>query len=178
MQNIFALNIKSKKVGYLMTDIIVITFIFLIPSLSHLTSIPFYLFEPMRLAAIFCVINTNRTNSLVIAFILPVVSFIISSHPELVKGILISLELIINVILFYFFNKRFKNKFFVMLFSILIAKLFYYTSKFSLLSLEMLKGDLVSTPFWIQWVIIILLSIYTVIAMKNKQEFQIGDNSF
>jgi len=178
MQNIFALNIKSKRVGYLVTDIILITFIFLIPSLSHLTAIPFYLFEPMRLAAIFCVINTNRTNSLVIALILPLVSFMISSHPELVKGIVISLELIINVTLFYFLNKRMKNKFFVMLLSIIIAKLFYYTSKFSLLSLGFLKGDLISTPFGIQGVIIILLSIYTVIAMKNKQEFQMGDYSF
>jgi hypothetical protein len=178
MQNVFALNIKSKSIGYLITDIIVITFIILIPSLSHLTSIPFYLFDPMRLAAIFCVINTNRTNSLVIVFILPVVSFIVSSHPELIKGIVISLELIINVTLFYFLNKRFKNKFFVMLFSILIAKLFYYTSKFSLIILGMLKGDLVSTPFWIQWVIIILLSVYTAIALRNKQEFQLGDNSF
>ena len=178
MQYTFTLDVKSKRFGYIITDIIVITFIFLIPSLSHLTAIPFYLFEPMRLAAIFCVINTNRTNSLVIAFVLPLVSFMISSHPELVKGIVISLELIINVTLFYFLNKKLKNNFFVMLLSIIVAKLFYYTSKFSLISLGMLKGDLVSTPFWIQSVIILLLSIYAVVAMKNKREFQMSDNSF
>jgi len=177
MQNIFAFSFKSKRVGYLITDTIIITFIFLIPALSHLTSIPFYLFEPMRLAAIFCIINTNRTNSLVIAFILPFCSFMISSHPEFIKGIVMSLELIINVALFYSLNKMLKNKFFIMLLSIIFAKLFYYASKISLLSLGLLKGSLFATPLWIQVVIIILLSIYAAIFFKNKEEIRINDNS-
>jgi len=168
-QNIIAVDLKSKKVRYLVTDIFIVGIIYILPTLSHLTSVPFYLFEPMRLALVFSIIVTNQKNSILIALSLPAISLIISSHPNFAKSILIMFELTINVILFYKFSKNLNNTFVVMFLSILIAKLFYYSSKFLFLKLEYLQGDLISTPIWIQWLVLIILSIIASFSIQNKK---------
>lgn len=173
LQNILAVDFKSKKVRYLATDILIVASIYLLPALSHITSIPFYLFEPMRLALVFCIINTNRKNSLFIALSLLAISLLLSSHPAFVKSILISAELIINVLVFYVLSKRIKNIFIAMFLSILFAKVFYYSTKIILLSLGFFQGDLVSTPLWIQYIMMFLFSIYTVIALKKNSKSMI-----
>ena len=173
LQDLPTLNYKSKTIGYLAKDILIIAFIYLLPALSHITSIPFYLFEPMRLALVFCIINTNRKNSLFIALTLPAISLLLSSHPVFAKSILISAELIINVLVFYFLSKRLKNIFIAMFMSILFAKIFYYSTKIILLSLGFIQGDLVSTPLWIQYIMMFLFSIYAVIALKNNSESKV-----
>ncbi|HEY6437678.1 MAG TPA: hypothetical protein VIY47_13885 [Ignavibacteriaceae bacterium] len=170
LQNILAVDFKSKKIGYLITDILIVAFIYLLPTLSHITSIPFYLFEPMRIALVFCIIATNQKNSLLIALTLPIVPLILSSHPSFAKSILIMGELAINVIVFYQLQKKFNNKFIGMLFSILIAKVFYYGSKLFFINFGLLQGDLISTPIWIQFFIMIFLSISAAIALKSKSK--------
>ena len=168
-ENILAVSRKSKTFIYLITDLVIITAIYSLPSLSHITSIPFYLFEPMRLALVFCIINTNRKNSLIIALTLPILSLIISAHPVFAKSVLITGELTINVYLFYVIAKRLDNKFFVMLFSILAAKSFYYSGKLMFIGFGFLSGDLVSTPLWIQFLMMLLFSLYAVFSVKNDQ---------
>ena len=168
MHHILAVDYKSKRVGYIVTDILIVAFIYLIPTLSHLTSIPFYLFDPMRLALVFCIINTNRKNSLFIALTLPFISLLISAHPVVIKSILITAELVINALAFYYFTKRMKNVFISMFLSILFAKVFYYFSKIVFLSLGLIQGDLISTPLWIQYVMILIFSLYAVLAMKKS----------
>jgi hypothetical protein len=167
-QNIIAVDLNSKKVRFLITDIIIVASIYFLPAFSHLTSVPFYLFEPMRIAMVFSIIVTNQKNSILIALTLPAISLILSSHPNFIKSILIMTELTINVILFYKFSKNFNNIFVVMFFTILIAKMFYYSSKFLFIKLEFLQGDLVSTPIWIQFLVLIFLSIITAFTLKNK----------
>ena len=167
--NILTVSRKSKTFVYLVTDLIIITAIYLLPSLSHITSVPFYLFEPMRLALVFCIINTNRKNSLIIALTLPVLSLIISSHPVFAKSILITGELTLNVLLFYAITKRLDNKFIAMLFSILMAKLFYYSGKFLFIGFGFLSGDIISTPLWIQLMMMLLFSIYALFSLKSDK---------
>jgi hypothetical protein len=168
LQNILAVDLKTKKVGYLVTDILLVAFMYLLPTLSHLTSIPFYLFEPMRFALVFSIIVTNQKNSFLIALTLPLVSLILSSQPGFAKNILITAELAINVLVFYQLQKRFSNNFIVMFLSILIAKVFYYVNKLLFINFGLLEGDLVSTPKWIQYIVMICLSIYAAIALKSK----------
>jgi len=172
MHHLLAVDYKSKRVGYVVADVLIVAFIYLIPTLSHLTSIPFYLFEPMRLALVFCIINTNRKNSLFIALTLPFISLLISAHPVVIKSILITAELVINVLAFYFFAKRMKNVFISMFLSILIAKVFYYFSKIVFLGFGLIRGDLVSTPLLIQYVMILIFSFYAVLAMKKSSGSQ------
>jgi hypothetical protein len=172
LQNILSSGYKSKTAGYAFVDLVIIAFIYFLPSLSHLTSIPFYLFEPMRLAIIFCILSTSRNNSLLIALTLPVISLIISSHPVLVKSLLITLELIANVLLLYYLIQRLRNKFLAILLSIFFAKVVYYMGKLSLLSLGLLDGELISTPLWLQYIMMFLFSIYGALAFKRKQDYQ------
>jgi len=173
LHNILALNFKSKSAGYLFTDLVIVAFIYFLPSLSHLTAIPFYLFEPMRLGLIFCLINTNRSNSLLVALTLPFISLLISSHPDIVKSILISIELLINAIVFYYLIQRMENKFLVMLISIITAKFIYYAGKLSFLSLGFLEGDLISTPLWIQYIMMLAISIIAQLSIGYKTKEQL-----
>ena len=168
-ENILTLNYKSKTFSYLVTDLLIISAIYLLPTLSHLTSIPFYLFEPMRLAIVFCIINTNQKNSLIVALTVPVISVLISSHPEFFKAVLITGELTINVFLFYVFSKRMNNKFIGMLGSILVAKIFYYSGKFLFIHFDLLSGNLFSTSLWIQYLMMFLFSFYAVLALGKEQ---------
>ena len=172
-QSILSFNYKSKPVGYLFIDLVIVAFIYFLPALSHLFAFPFYLVEPMRLGLIFCIINTNRTNSILIALTLPFISSLISSHPDFAKSILISAELVINVILFYYLIQRINNKFLVMLISIIIAKSIYYTGKLSFLSLGFLEGDLISTPLWIQYIMMLAVSIIAQLSLHPKTEEQL-----
>ncbi|HEY7750657.1 MAG TPA: hypothetical protein VH917_00060 [Ignavibacteriaceae bacterium] len=169
LQNVIALSTKSKTLGYIFVDLIFVAFIYFVPALSHLTTFPLYLLEPMRFVLISSIIYTNRTNSVVIAVTLPLISFFISVHPELLKGLLISTELLINVVLFYYLIQRLENKFLVMLISIIFSKGIYYTAKFYFLTFGFLQGDLISTPLWIQYLMIFVFSLYIVFAGKDKQ---------
>lgn len=170
--NILALNSKSSR--YIATDFLIITIIFLLPTLSHLTSISFYLFDPMRWAVVFCILNTNRKNSLIIALTIPVFSLLISSHPVFIKSLLITGELTLNVILFYIIAKRLKNTFIVMLISILIAKLFYYSGKWLFIHLGFLSSDLFSTSLWIQVPVVFLISVFVFFDLRNGKQVKLG----
>lgn len=167
-QNVFALDIISRKVRYFFTDFLIVGFMYLLPTITHFTSIPFYLFEPMRFAVVFAIIFTNRNNSLIIALTIPLISILISSHPHLAKGLLISSELLINVVLYYYLIHRLNNIFIVMFISILISKSFYYFSKFFFINIGLISGDLISTPIWIQYLVVLAVSICAAILFKNK----------
>ena len=166
-QNSIAVQVKRKGIRYFAVDFLIVVLIYLLPTLSHLTSIPLYLLEPMRLALIFCIITTNRTNSIIIALTLPVFSFLITSHPELLKSGLIASDLIINTILFYFLSSRIKNVFLVMMLSIATSKVFYYSGKFLLLNFGLIESNLISTPLWIQFTLLIFLSAVSAILIKK-----------
>lgn len=168
LQNIIALNDRTKTISYLAADILIICFIYLLPSLSHLTSVPFYLFDPMRLALVFCIITTSRKNSFFIALTLPVISLLISFHPVFFKSVIISAELGVNVLVFYFLSKRWKNLFITMFVSILCAKIFYYSIKIVLLGTGLIQGDLISTPLSIQLLMLFLLSFFTFVLLRKS----------
>ena len=168
-QNIFALELNPKRIRYFLTNILIVGFIYLLPTITHLTSIPFYLFEPMRFALIFGIFFTSRNNALLIAATLPLISVIISSHPDLAKGLLISSELLINVVLFYYLMKKLNTIFVAISISIIISKLFYYLSKLYFIKVGFISGELISTPLWIQYIVIIAVSIFAGILFRKKE---------
>lgn len=53
-----------------------------------------------------------------------------------------------------------------MAFSITLSKLAYYMAKYLLIEFSLLEGELVSTPIYIQLLIIILLSSYAYLVGK------------
>ena len=115
IQTVLNPNSKLSLVRLLVSDLVLILFIYLIPTLSHLISIPLYIFDPMRIAIVFCIIYTNRRNTFLIALTVPLFSFIVSSHPVFYKSLLVALELFVNILLFYELSNRVKNIFIVMI---------------------------------------------------------------
>ncbi len=169
-ENTLTLGLRTKTFRYLRTDLLIIALIYLLPSLSHFTAIPFYLFEPMRLAVVFCIVKTNQKNSMIIALTLPLVSTLISSHPVLAKSLLMTAELTINTAGFYFLSKRNRNKFIAMSASIIVSIIFYYAGKFVLLNAGILEGELFSTPLWIQYIIILVSGTYAALQIKPDDD--------
>lgn len=161
-----SINIQS-LIPSILFDIAAVTAIFLLPSFSHLTGIAIYKFDPMRLALFAAILVTNRRNAYVIAFLLPIVSFIISAHPYFYKVFLISSELLINVWLFYFLIDRFKNLFLVSFSSILISKGIYYCLKFSFIHFLLINDTLVSTSILIQLLVSVFISLLVAFSMKK-----------
>ncbi len=136
--------------------ILVITFL---PAISHLISIPLYLFEPMRVILVLSIMFTSRRNTYLIALALPLFSYLISAHPAFVKLFLISSELLLNIYLFSLLEKKTGNIFASLLTAILIGKVYYYILKAGLISVGLLKGELVSTPVYLQLIIALVMSL-------------------
>lgn len=144
----------------ILLDLSALAFVYLVPTLSHLTALPIYLIEPMRLMLILALVHTNKNNAYLLALSLPLFSFLISSHPVFAKMLLISFELSLNVFLFYLLKDRFLKVFPAILLSIILSKMAYYSIKFGLLSFAILNGSLISTPLFIQLITTTVFSFY------------------
>lgn len=141
-------------------DLGALAFIYLVPTFAHLTSLPIYLIEPMRLMLVLALVHTNKRNAYILALTLPLFSFLISSHPVFAKMLLISFELSLNVFLFYLLKDRLLKVYPAILLSIIISKLAYYSIKLGLLSYAILDGNLISTPLFIQLITTTVFSLY------------------
>ena len=149
------INIKS-----ILFDIFAVAFIYFVPALSHLLSLPVYLIEPMRLMLILALVHTTKQNAYIVAITLPLFSFLISGHPVLPKMALIAFELSLNVFLFHLLLNKFKKAFLPVVFSIIGSKLFYYIIKYGLIQFAVLKSGLISTPIYIQLIMTLVFSAY------------------
>ena len=158
----FKANIKT----YLI-DFSILLFIYFLPALSHLFSFPVYYLDPMRIALVIGLIHTSKKNTYLIALTLPLFSFLISSHPQFVKSLLLSAELIINISLFFLFKEKIKNVFTSLLLSIIISKVIYYLLKFAFINYALLDDKLFSTPYYFQIISAILLSTYMYLANRG-----------
>lgn len=147
-------------------DILALTFVYLVPTISHLTKLPLYFFEPMRIAVFVCLIHTTTKNTFLIAATIPLFSLIVSSHPEILKSVLITMELLANLLLLFIFTRK-GYKFSAMFISIVLSKSFYYLTKSALLQLNLIEGSLISTPVVIQWIMAIGLSFYVTLKYEE-----------
>ena len=168
MENIltsFRLNSKTKTLAI---DFFALLAIYFVPVLSHLTALPIYFIEPMRIMLILALAHTTKRNSYLIALTLPVFSFLVSAHPSLVKSLLMSFELGLNIWLFYFIAKRVSNNFVSMFASIAASKIFFYGVKFTLVGLALWSSSLVTIPILMQLVMTIILSVYIYFALRKN----------
>ncbi len=166
-------TIALKKINYKDTlyDLFALAFIFLVPTFSHLTLFPLYYFEPMRILLLASIVHTSKRNVYLLTFLLPIFSFIISSHPSFYKAWLISTELTINVFLFLFLIKIFKNVFLPMIISVLVSKIFYYLTKYLLIQFGLINGELISTPILYQVLVTLIVTIYVGFFYKKNLQF-------
>lgn len=153
----------------LILDFSALAFIYLIPTFSHLLSLPLYFIEPMRLMLILSLVHSSKKNAYLVALTLPLFSFLISSHPVFAKMILISFELSLNVFLFYLFKDAIKKVFPAIFLSIIASKLVYYGIKYLLISFAILNTGLISTPIIIQLATTIIFSSYLYLVFRKTK---------
>ena len=135
-------------------DIALLAALYLLPTVSHLVALPLYKLEPMRIALIVALLFTQRANAYLVAWTIPLASFVLSGHPELFKAVLIGAEYSILVAVYGFLAQRWKGSpFAALLVAILAGKILYYTLKYLSLNAGLLAGNLVSTPVLTQVVL-------------------------
>jgi hypothetical protein len=167
--NTLSLTLSRVKLKTVLIDLLAILFITFAPALSHMFALPIYMLEPMRIMLIISIVHTSRKNSYIIALLLPLFSFVISTHPSIFKTLLIASELLLNVFFFTLLLNYFKNTFAAILTSIVLSKVFYYAAKFVLIGLGLIDGGLISTPIYLQIIVTILLSVYLFIFYRTQK---------
>lgn len=149
-----ALASFHKYRNVLLIDVVLLTALFLLPSFSHLTALPLYRFEPMRIAILVALLFTNRANAYFIAFTIPLASAMIAGHPVPIKALLMGIELAILVASFAHLVRMQRIPVFAALITaMLFSKVVYYTMKYVALSAGWLAGNLVTTPLQTQLVL-------------------------
>ena len=171
----------KRAIGIGVTDAVALLFVLVVPALSHLTSVPFYLLDPMRLAVLGALLaSRSRVNGLVLALALPLLSFGISGHPVFPKCLVIAAELSVNVLLFSCLVHAFTTRLssgasdgasvdlsgralsfrigLAAFISILLSKTVYYGLKALVLGAGLMQMELVSTALWVQLVVAVLIS--------------------
>lgn len=169
MNNSIEFVIQKSRYRSLFLDLSALLFIYFIPVLSHLSALPLYFLEPMRIMVILAIVHTSRKNAFILAVTLPVFSFLVSAHPSIIKSTLILTELVLNVWLFYFFAEKFRNIFVSMLISIILGKVMYYSFKFILINFAVMTSEVVATPLIIQFITTILFSSYIMYFLNSKK---------
>ncbi|PLX04526.1 MAG: hypothetical protein C0595_02915 [Marinilabiliales bacterium] len=169
MKSISLQLMQRKTIISVLIDLIAIGFIYYVPTISHLISLPLYLMEPMRLMLIIALVHSSKANAYLLALSLPIFSFVISGHPVFPKMLLITFELVFNVVLFYGLTKKIKYLFPSILLSIILSKVAYYIIKFGLIKLTILDSTLFSTPLYIQIVTALVFSSYVYIFYKKNK---------
>ncbi len=171
MNNTLAINFKSREiVKSIIFDASALLFIFFVPAISHMLSVPVYFIEPMRLALILMLLHTTKRNAYIIALTLPLFSFLVSAHPIPPKMMLITAELVLNVFLFYLFVNKLKSVPAAILTSIIGSKAFYYLIKFGLINTAILSSGLVGIPIYMQIIMAFAFTGYAFITLKLKKD--------
>ena len=143
-----ALTSLQKHSNVILFDVLLLTALYMLPSLSHVTAFPLYIYEPMRVALIIALLFTNRANTYLLAFTIPLASSVITGHPVFFKAVLMGIELTILVASYSYLVRMDRIPAFVALTAgIIIGKLVYYSMKYAALSAGFLSGSLISTPW-------------------------------
>jgi len=149
-----ALASFHKHKNILLIDVFLLAALYLLPSFSHLTALPLYRFEPMRIALLIALLFTHRANAYFIAFTIPLASAMITGHPVPFKALLMGIELAILVASYaYLVRLQRFPAFAALITAMLFSKVVYYTMKYVALSAGWLSGNFVSTPVQTQLVL-------------------------
>lgn len=157
----------TANIRAILFDVFALAFIYFIPTLSHMLSIKLYMLEPMRIMVILAMMHTRRENAYILAFTLPLFSFLISTHPVLVKSALIAIEL--AAMAFIFFRLvRIVQPLIAIFSAIWISKILYYGLKYLALITVLPEEPLVGTPLLLQLITSVVFSIYVYVFLKKR----------
>ena len=160
---------SNKVLKVLIIDIIAFAFIYFLRDISKLLDFPIYLVDPMRMMIILAIAHTNKWNSYFLAIFLPLFSWYLGGHPYILKTLLILIELLLNIYLFYVLMRNIRISFFSMFISIIVCKLFYYGLKYLLIQLTLIEGSLLSTPIKYQVITAFAFSIWIQLFYNSRK---------
>jgi hypothetical protein len=143
----------------------------LIPTISHLISLPLYKANPMHwIIYLFCLSNTRKISSItILAITLPMFSLLTTGHPALPKAGLIGMELCIYGSIFnLLYHNRYLGLFGAYIFSKTIGIVIYYATKLIFLRSGVLTGSLISEPIYAQ--LIVAIGIIAVLYMITRSK--------
>jgi hypothetical protein len=169
------LSIDGRRI--IITDAIVILLAYLLPAISHLTPFPLFYLDPMRIFVVTgYLFSRNKYNGLLLAFTIPIFSMLVTGHPPFFKSLLISFELIFNLLLLFVLSERFKWNVTVAFFiSVVLSKAIYYGLKYFFILGGLIEGQLVSTGFEFQLLTAIFVTIiftFTGFSLNNRERRQ------
>jgi hypothetical protein len=168
MENTAVLSLQKERQRIVILDLIALAIVYLVPSVSHLFSVPLYLAEPLRVFVILSLIHTRKENAFILALTLPLFSFLISGHPIMLKMLIIIFELGLNAFLFIVLTKRLNNVFLSMLLSIALSKMFFYGVQYLFITATWIDPAMVEHPIVPQIVLTIALSLYAILILQKK----------
>lgn len=174
MGNISTALTKLIRIRNFAINILVFAGIFMIPTLSHVTPFPLYILDPMRLFMLFgYFLSRNNINGYFLSLTIPLFSFFVSGHPVFFKAVLISLELLFNLLVFIKLVKATNHNIAISMFiSIIASKLFYYCLKFFFRSVGLIEGSLFGISIWVQLSTITFITlIFSILSNKIKRDF-------
>jgi hypothetical protein len=169
MKSAIAAIDRKELVKSVILDLFALAFIYFVPSLAHLTGFPVYMIEPMRLMLILSIVHSTKNNTYLLALTLPVFSLAVSGHPEFLKMLIITGELILNGVLFYLIRDRFKNVFISLISAIILSKLACYLAYWVIFSFAFVKSEAGGTFLAAQCITTLLFSSYAYLVLTNKQ---------
>jgi hypothetical protein len=166
MENILTLIKTKNNIRTFVLDGIFLLAMYLVPSFAHLTSIPLYLAEPIRIIMVLAMLHTRRENAYILALTLPIFSMLTTGHPFFGKMLIITLEILLNVWLFFFILKLIENPFLAMFTSIFISKAVYYLFEYLFIKdLVYIMG--MEHPLWTQLALAVTLSGYAWLILRK-----------
>lgn len=145
-----------------------LAFLLLMPAASHLTGVPFYFIEPMRIMLVVALIFTSRSNAYILALALPVFSFLVSGHPVPIKMMIIMAELLLNVWLFIKIFQLTRKPFISMFSAIIGSKIFCYLTYWIVFSWAFVVDESQMVFLIAQLVVSLVLSA-SVLAFSTKR---------
>lgn len=160
---------KNTITKTLVTDITALLVVGLLPAASHLYSIPVYYLEPMRVMLFVALLFCSRANAYALALTLPLFSFMVSGHPTMLKMLIITTELILNVWLFYSFYRKTHLAFVSTLGSILISKVACYAMYFIFFSMAFVQAEAQPTFLIIQGILALIISFSIWMVLDYKK---------
>ena len=160
--------LKLHGLRTILIDLFAVGVIFLMPTFSHLIGFPLYLLEPMRIMIVVSLLYTRKENAVLIALLLPMVSFLLATHPSFAKAGIMSVELMLNVLIFIALTKKYIPIYISLFISIVLSKLFYYLIKYLFIQIGVIDGVLITTPLYMQVIVTLLLTVVSFILFRGK----------
>jgi hypothetical protein len=154
----------------LLLDIVALVVVIFTPKIAQLIHFPFYMIEPMRLMVILSIAHSFRANSYLLAFTLPLFSWVVSGHPELFKMLVMTGELAINVFLFYYLIRKIVSVLLSMIISIVVSKVLCYAFYLVFFSMMFIKEEAEPAFLIAQVITILVFSFYVFIILRKKSQ--------